>query len=162
MPRHSLIPLLLLCSCLFVGAQSSDRDQLPNFEFPDGKSREEFVSKGVILVYGDSSCQACQQAQGFLQLRHQRWRDWGFPLVYIALDGDQKNLQQNFGTTPWALYCDEKSWDSPWVSQANIHAIPTLLALDRNLNQLYEAASVAQMDLWLIKNKSVFNSSLVE
>ena len=60
------------------------------------------------------------------------------------------------------LYCDEKSWDSPWVSQANIHAIPTLLALDRNLNQLYEAASVAQMDLWLIKNKSVFNSSLVE
>lgn len=68
----------------------------------------------------------------------------------------------DLSTTPWALYCDEKSWDSPWVSQANIHATPTLLALDRNLNQLYKAASVTQMDLWLIKNKSVFNSSLVE
>ena len=117
---------------------------------------------GGLLVYFDSSCPACQRVQRFLQLRHQRWRDWGFPLVYIALDSDQKNLQQNFGTTPWALYFDEKSWDSPWVCQADIQATPTLLALDRNLNQLYEAASVAQMDLWLIKNKSDFNLPLVE
>lgn len=115
-----------------------------------------------LLVYCDSSCPACQRVQRFLQLRHQRWRDWGFPLVYIALDSDQKNLQQNFGTTPWALYFDEKSWDSPWVCQADIQATPTLLALDRNLNQLYEVASVAQMDLWLIKNKSDFNLPLVE
>lgn len=157
MPRHSLIHLLLLCSCFFVFAQPSDGDKFPNFEFPDGKSLKEFVSKGVILVYGDSSCPACQRAQGHLKIRHKRWKEWGFPIVYIALDSDQKNLKQSFGTTPWALYCDEKSWDSPWVASANIEATPTLLALDRNLLLRYRAKNVAQMELWLLTKHDQLN-----
>ena len=112
----------------------------------------------MILVYGDNSCPACQLAQGFLQLQHQVGRYTGFPLVYIALDSDLKNLKQNFGKTPCPLlYYDEKSWDNPWVGQDNIQAAPTIIALDSNLNRLYEAASLAQMNLWLIKNKSYLN-----
>lgn len=127
----------------------SQQSSLPNFDFPDGKSLQDFTDKGVILVYGDSNCPACQKAQDHLKFRHKRWKEWGFPLVYIALDSDQNNLKENFGTPPWALYCDGKSWDSPWVSIANIRATPTLLALDRDLNKRFEAENIAQMDLWL-------------
>lgn len=31
---------------------------------------------------------------------------------------------------PWPLYCDGKSWDSPWVTAADIHAVPTPLCAE--------------------------------
>jgi hypothetical protein len=123
--------------------------ELPNFEFPDGKNLQDYVEKGLVLVYGDSSCPACQQAQGQLMLRYRQWQAWGYPIVYIAMDSDKKNVDQNFGTPPWALYCDEKSWDSPWVEAADICGTPTLLALDKNLKTYYRAKNVAQLNIWL-------------
>lgn len=151
----SFLNPLLLFSCCIVLAQEADI--FPNFEFPDGTYLKDHVNRGVILVYGDSSCPACKRAQGYLKIRHQRWKEWGFPIVYIALDSESKNLKQNFGTPPWPLYCDGQSWDSPWVTAADIHGVPTLYALDRNLQQRYEAEDVAQMDLWFLKNKSDSN-----
>ena len=56
-----------------------------------------------------------------------------------------------FGTPQWPIYCDEKSWDSPWVIAADIQATLTLLLLDQNLKKEYEAENVAQMDLWLLR-----------
>jgi len=96
-------------------------------------------------------CPACKQAQGHLEIRYKKWKSWGFPVVYIALDSSKKNLAENFGTPQWPVYCDEKSWDSPWVIAADIQATPTLLLLDQNLKKEYEAENVAQMDLWLLR-----------
>lgn len=58
---------------------------------------------------------------------------------------------------PWPLYCDGKSWDSPWVIAADIHAVPTLYVLSHNLKLRFKAENVGQMDLWLLKNKSDSN-----
>ena len=55
---------------------------------------------------------------------------------------------------PWPLYCDGKSWDSPWVTAADIHAVPTLYVLNHNLKLRFKAENVGEMDLWLLKNKS--------
>lgn len=150
MPQLRFSSLFFLCACYCVLAQSTEENRFPNFKFPDGKSLQDHTLKGVVLVYGDSSCPACQRAQGHLKIRQKRWKEWGFPIVYIALDSDQNNLKKSFGTTPWAQYCDEKSWDSPWITSANIEATPTLLALDRNLLLRYTAKNVAQMELWLL------------
>jgi glutaredoxin len=154
MPQIKFPSLLLLFFSLNVLAQNEGITTFPNFEFPDGKKLKYFTDIGVVLVYGESNCPACQRAQVHLQIRYKRWKSWGFPVVYIALDSDKKQLKQNFGHPPWPIYCDEKSWDSPWVVQANIDFTPTLFALDQNLNQYYQAENVAQMDLWLIDNFS--------
>ena len=93
-PHLRIRSLFLWLSCFCVFAQSADDIRLPNFEFPDGKSLQDHVSsKGLVLVYGDSGCPAYQQAQSHLKIRHKRWREWGFSIVYIALDSDPKNLQ---------------------------------------------------------------------
>ena len=150
MPPMKKITTLLLFYTLGFYAQTEEA-LLPNFSFPDGKSLESFVDKGLVLVYGDSNCPACKQAQGHLEIRYKKWKSWGFPVVYIALDSSKKNLAENFGTPQWPIYCDEKSWDSPWVIAADIQATPTLLLLDQNLKKEYEAENVAQMDLWLLR-----------
>lgn len=67
------------------------------------------------------------------------------------LGQQQKKSSRKFWNTPVAVYCDEKSWDSPWVIAADIQATPTLLLLDQNLKKEYEAENVAQMDLWLLR-----------
>lgn len=149
MPQNKIPILLLLVFPLFCLAQTEAPVQLPNFTFPDSKTLQEYTEKGLVLIYGDSACPACQQAQGQLMLRYQQWQAWGYPIVYIAMDSDKKNVDQNFGTPPWAVYWDGKSWDSPWVEAADIHGTPTLLALDQDLKQNYRAKNVAQMDIWL-------------
>ena len=144
-----LYSALLFFVSLVLFAQNPSTAVFPNLIFPDGKSLKDYTTTGVVLVYGDSSCPACQKAQGQLELRHQKWSAWGYPIVYIALDSDAKNLKQNFGTPPWPVYCDGKSWDSPWVAAADLRGTPTFFALDPQLKIKYEATNVAQMDLWL-------------
>jgi len=72
-------------------------------------------------------------------------------LLRLTLELSKKNLAENFGTPQWPVYCDAKSWDSPWVIAADIQATPTLLLLDQNLKKEYEVENVAQMDLWLLR-----------
>jgi len=157
MPHLPSQTTILLLLCFSVLAQKAPEFVFPNFEFPDGTHLKDHSDKGVILVYGDSSCPACKKAQGHLKIRHERWKEWGFPIVYIALDSDPQDLKQNFGIPPWPLYCDGKSWDSPWVTAADIHAVPTLYVLNHNLKLRFKAENVGQMDLWLLKNKSDSN-----
>lgn len=123
--------------------------QASNFKFPDGSQLSQKGAPHIVLVYGDSACPACQQAQASLKLVYKRWLDFGFKVVYIALDEDRELLKKNFGEPPWPIYCDEQSWDSPWVASLHVAATPTLFALDSNLKVLREAESVGQMDFWI-------------
>lgn len=100
MPHLLSQTTIMLLSCCSVLAQKAPEFVFPNFEFPDGTYLKDHSDKGVILVYGDSSCPACKKGQGHLKIRPKRWKEWGFPIVYMALDSDPQDLKQNFGIPP--------------------------------------------------------------
>lgn len=132
----------------FTNAQNTP-SKVPDFKFPDGKKLSELGAPGVVLVYGESNCPSCIQAQTALHMRYKKWAALGYTIVYIALDEDQTVLTENFGTPPWRMYCDEKVWESPWVKALDIYGTPTLFALNEALEVEYEAKNVGQMDFWI-------------
>ena len=144
----TIFALFFLLTIGFLNAQNNPL-KVPNFKFPDGKSLSDFGTPGIVLVYGESNCPACQQAQTGLHMRYKKWATFGYTVVYIALDEDKPLLTENFGTPPWPMYCDEKVWESPWVKALDVYGTPTLFALNNALEVEYEAKNVGQMDFWI-------------
>ena len=148
------INLFLFFTLGLLSAQNTPT-KVADFKFPDGKQLSTLGKPKIILVYGDSHCPACQQAQSGLKLVYEKWEAAGFALVYIALDEDKTELINGFGTPPWRMYCDEMGWESPWVKALKVYATPTLFALNEKLEVLYEAENVGQMNFWVWSHKDV-------
>ncbi len=129
---------------LEVGHTAPDIQLSENLKLSD-------LQQNVLLVFGSSTCPACQKEALELMQFYDTWKEANTPLevVYISLDMDEETFETAFKNAPWRTYCDFKGWDSPAVQDYYVHATPTYLLLDKNRKILLHPRSLAHVNAWI-------------
>lgn len=109
------------------------------------------IEQNVLLVFGSSTCPACQKEALELMHFYDSWKEMNIPLeiVYISLDTDKDTFQTAFRNAPWKSYCDFKAWNSPAVRDYYVYATPTYLLLDKDRKILLHPRSLAHVNAWI-------------
>ncbi len=129
---------------LEVGHTAPDIQLSENLKLSD-------LQQNVLLVFGASTCPACQKEALELMQFYDSWKEANTPLeiIYISLDTDQETFQTAFQNAPWQSYCDFKAWNSPAVQDYYVYATPTYLLLDQNRKILLHPRSLAHVNAWI-------------
>ena len=99
-----------------------------------------------VLVVGQSSCPACQQALPKLAYYAPKWQARGFSVRYYSLD----SLPQDYSQYPTVVTRLPKRWDDPLIKKLDTYATPSYYYINEQGEVVAETATAAAMHLALI------------
>ena len=106
-------------------------------------------SNYTVVVFTESECPECAVDLTEMANHYPAWKEHGVEVVLVILDEDQESCRQFVGDVPFISICDDRSWDSPIVSDYHVFATPTMYLLDSNREILLHPNSANHINAWV-------------
>ena len=114
---------------------------------------QEFPANSVLVV-GQTSCPACQEALPRLAYYAPKWETRNLVVRYYSLD----SLPQDYSNYPLAVTRLPQRWESPLIKKLKTYATPTYYWTNAQGEVIAETATAAAMQLEMIKRASTSQS----
>lgn len=107
-------------------------EQVPNIALDNQTNLSDFAQP-VLLIFGQSECEACQTTNLELYAFVDLWKKRGVKIVYVALDTDKAYFDRYYEHAPWEVYCDFTGIFGANPSAFNINKTPSYFLIDKTL-----------------------------
>lgn len=111
--------------------------------------QEKALTTHAIVVVGQYSCPACQDALPSLGLFAPKWKALGYPVRYYSLDAKE----EDYTKYPVPVTRLAKRWEDPMIKKLGTYATPSYYLLDPEGEIIEETATAAEMQLRVLTFK---------